>query len=724
MSTKPGMVMWARMFVSLLLVAFPAWAVASDPPKRVVLVGDSTMATRTGYGDAFCQLLQPGVSCVNLARGGRSSGSFRAEGLWDGMLTLLDGSKEVTAATLVLIQFGHNDQPGKPGRSTDLRTEFPVNIERYVDEVRRAGATPVLVTPLTRRTFREGVLQNDLAPWADAARRIASEKGVVLLDLNADSSSAVQKMGSAEADTFAEEPPRPKAPVNTDKSTAEPAGLPPSRFDHTHLGAKGASYFARMVAQELALAVPALAPQFQSNALQSLEPRRPQLSDGQAAQFTVQAVLAGANGKDKWLPLRDSLVTSVQSKLKPDYVVDRRAKPDNRRVFNTVQSAANRALVDSENGRVAKRRHIQVMPGVYEELLYIPATAPPLTIYSNDGDASHTVIRANLNAGTTGEDYGRRFGAGFDGMHAAIVAMYTSVKEKPVVGTPGSTIAWIRSPGFQARNITFENAWNRGEVKQETPIEITRQLVQTFNQALAVMIEGADKSQFENVRFLGLQDTLFLTTSQDAPHATVRSFFHRSYIEGDTDFIFGDATAYFYRSEIRSRGVHKNYSYVTAASTSIHTPYGFVFNESRFTHDGTPNALAGKFHLGRQWFRGQRCTPYSKVPDIAGYSCMPGDRDVQATDAAPQGTISTAVLESVGKVVIMNSHIGAHIDKARPWSDWNRIGARQYRPAQYDSNDFRDNLERAGIAPERAFGYGARPAPAQPYLAEFHSVDD
>jgi hypothetical protein len=49
----------------------------------VLLVGDSTMATRTGYGDALCSRLEPALTCVNLAHGGRSTQSYRAEGLWD-----------------------------------------------------------------------------------------------------------------------------------------------------------------------------------------------------------------------------------------------------------------------------------------------------------------------------------------------------------------------------------------------------------------------------------------------------------------------------------------------------------------------------------------------------------------------------------------------------------------------------------------------------------------
>jgi len=224
--------------VALAAALLPGLAPAAGAmPLRMILVGDSTMAARTGYGDALCRRLPPPAICLNLARGGRSSASYRAEGLWDDVQQRLhDGVPSV-----VLIQFGHNDQPGKPGRSTDLATEFPANLARYVVEAKALGATPVLLTPLTRRSFRDKVLNNDLRPWAEAARQVAAAQQVPLLDLNALSGAAVQAMGEAEADTLAEAPP----------------GQP--RFDHTHLGTKGACLFAQMVAQELARIVPALA---------------------------------------------------------------------------------------------------------------------------------------------------------------------------------------------------------------------------------------------------------------------------------------------------------------------------------------------------------------------------------------------------------------------------------------------------------------------------------
>lgn len=230
-----------------LLALAMAWAaaVAQAEPPALLLVGDSTMATRTGYGDALCQRLKPGLACLNLARGGRSTLSYRAEGLWDRALEQLRNSPPGVQAH-VLIQFGHNDQPGKPGRSTNLATEFGPNLARYVAEVRAAGGVPVLVTPLSRRVFRQGRLQDDLAPWAQATRAVAQASGADLIDLHAASSAALQALGEHEADLLAMAPP-PREGQAPDRA-----------FDHTHLGARGACVFAELMLRALARQVAAL----------------------------------------------------------------------------------------------------------------------------------------------------------------------------------------------------------------------------------------------------------------------------------------------------------------------------------------------------------------------------------------------------------------------------------------------------------------------------------
>ncbi len=259
--------------IACLPLLLPFAAAAQTVPEaprpiaasKIILVGDSTTAVVGGWGPSFCAYhVTSFAACVNLARGGRSSGSYRAEGSWN--LALAEMRTPGFKRTWVLIQFGHNDQPGKPGRSTDLITEFPQNIARYVDEVRAAGAIPVLVTPLTRRMFENGRLKNDLEPWAAAIRKVAADKQVPLLDLNAESAAAVQAMGETAADGFAQLPPGSQptgpsaaAPLATEVQV-KPMAQPRLSFDRTHLGTEGANYFAAMVTRELAEAVPEMRP--------------------------------------------------------------------------------------------------------------------------------------------------------------------------------------------------------------------------------------------------------------------------------------------------------------------------------------------------------------------------------------------------------------------------------------------------------------------------------
>src|ERR1043166_8708737 len=79
----------------------PATTATTAAVERIVLVGDSTIASRGGWGGAFAKLVVPGVECTNMGRGGRSSKSYRKEGHWKNVLE--------AKPTWVLIQFGHND---------------------------------------------------------------------------------------------------------------------------------------------------------------------------------------------------------------------------------------------------------------------------------------------------------------------------------------------------------------------------------------------------------------------------------------------------------------------------------------------------------------------------------------------------------------------------------------------------------------------------------------
>nr|WP_218892874.1 pectinesterase family protein [Duganella sp. 1224] len=441
---------------------------------------------------------------------------------------------------------------------------------------------------------------------------------------------------------------------------------------------------------------------------------RPQLSLDQARQFSYGEVLkyvgvAGKETVDPWDPLSDPLARGAA--FTPDYIVDKAAKADGVRIFNTVQEAVSRAVADSA-ARPAKRLYLLLKPGVYQELVYIPASAAPITMYGEGKDAAATRITAKLEASMTGAAYDALYRAQFARAAPAVQAMYATIKDRAQIGTFGTQTVWTQNAGFQARNLTFENAYNKdtGNARAEELPNINN----VHHQALALSVDSADKAQFENIRLIGFQDTLYLKSPQIG--STVRSFFNKSYIEGDVDFIFGDSTTYFYQTEIRTLG-DRGVSYTAAPNTYVKTRYGFVFDNCRFTHEGKKN---GDFYLLRQWFAGSRCTPYAPLP-IDGYSCAYG-----ATNAykAPTGTIARTSLEAVGKMVVLNSRIGAHINREHPWADWNKKGTISFRPAQYNSDDHWNNLVKAGIDPVRDLGYSKPPSPPDVFLGEFNNSDE
>lgn len=201
---------------------------------RIALAGDSTVTERQGWGTGFAVRLGPGTTLSNHARGGRSTRSFVDEGHW---AEVLDGHPDV-----VLIQFGHNDAPGKgPERENDAFSTYRENLARMIDEARDAGARPVLLTPLTRRYVDEaGCVRSDLGFYADSARTVAVERRVPLLDLHRLSVEAIDAMSPSEV-----------AALGVPKEDGT--------LDRTHLSPAGSALFGGLLAEELGRVVPDLA---------------------------------------------------------------------------------------------------------------------------------------------------------------------------------------------------------------------------------------------------------------------------------------------------------------------------------------------------------------------------------------------------------------------------------------------------------------------------------
>ena len=161
-------------------------------------------------------------------------------------------------------------------------------------------------------------------------------------------------------------------------------------------------------------------------------------------------------------------------------------------------------------------------------------------------------------------------------------ANLTGLDGKPI-GTFRTPSTVIDADDFTAENITFENS--AGPV----------------GQALAIRVDG-DRATFRKCRFVGWQDTLFLNRG--------RHYFEGCYIDGHVDFIFGGATAWFERCRIHCR----RDGYITAASTPVNAPHGFVFSHCRVT--GEPGV---KTYLGRPW-RAYSAVAYHRDRHVRGRS--------------------------------------------------------------------------------------------------------
>ena len=218
----------------------PARAAVRAPGTtlRIDLIGDSTQTNNAGYGRGFCANLTAEIDCINMAKGGASTKTFREQGLWERSLQ--------TKPDYMLIQFGHNDMESKDHnpRQTTM-AEYEANLRRYIEEARANNIKAILVTPLTRRYFEaDGKIHSDLTAHSDTMKRVAVEMKVPLIDLQHDSIAWLDGMGEKVGNT-----------VSITKKDDDGKTI----FDKTHLNWKGSYIFGRIVAVDMSKAAPELA---------------------------------------------------------------------------------------------------------------------------------------------------------------------------------------------------------------------------------------------------------------------------------------------------------------------------------------------------------------------------------------------------------------------------------------------------------------------------------
>lgn len=230
------------------------------------------------------------------------------------------------------------------------------------------------------------------------------------------------------------------------------------------------------------------------------------------------------------------LVWTPLRALEPE-VASLRVDQADPKAFHGIQAAVDAiALLKHAGGR---RLVIDVAPGLYAERVRIPRGVGPVLLRGAGPERTKVVLERNANDLEAGRP----------------------------IGTSESCVVRVDADDFEAQGLTIENASKK------------------TGQAVALRLEG-DRIVFRGCALLGRQDTLLVNRG--------RHLFERCAIAGTVDFIFGSATAFFDRCDIRVLGN----GYVAAPSTPAEQPFGLVFVDCDVGLQAAPEV---RTYLGRPW---------------------------------------------------------------------------------------------------------------------------
>lgn len=234
------------------------------------------------------------------------------------------------------------------------------------------------------------------------------------------------------------------------------------------------------------------------------------------------------------------------------------AKVDGVKTYPCVTDALN----DAPNHSIAPYL-ISIKPGRYYEKLVIDK--PFITLIGQD--RSRTILTFDIASDTPKPD-GTTFGT-FESASVSVLA-----------------------PNVCIENLTIENGFDYPANAAKAKDDPTR-----FANPQAVALktdQHSDRAVFRHLTLIGYQDTLYVNAG--------RSYLHQCSIAGHIDFIFGAGRAVFDDCDIISRdlGSSTDNGYITAASTLIDNPYGFLFIHCRLKKD-QPLLADNTVALGRPW---------------------------------------------------------------------------------------------------------------------------
>lgn len=215
-------------------------AMSADAQITIYIAGDSTAANKTadkrpetGWGEMLQQHFDPAkVKVVNEAKNGRSTKSFIDEGLWQ---SIIDRLKK---GDWVFIEFGHNDEKKDKPAIYASPDAYKANLVRFIKETRAKGATPVLLTPVSRRKFENGVPAKTHGEYPDAVKTVGKEQRVAVIDMESKSAAVQAKYGDEGS-----------RKLFLQLNPVENPNYPKGVEDNTHFNPKGADEMAKLAVE-------------------------------------------------------------------------------------------------------------------------------------------------------------------------------------------------------------------------------------------------------------------------------------------------------------------------------------------------------------------------------------------------------------------------------------------------------------------------------------------
>ena len=259
-----------KLLALLFLCASLFSAFKNDRKLHIFMIGDSTMANKDvsggkverGWGMMLRNFFSDDVVVDNHALNGRSSKSFISEGHWNEVIN------QVMPGDYVFIQFGHNDEKKDTARHTEPGSTFDENLRKFVRETRLKGGIPVLFNSVVRRNFAnsqtaveddgkhdnsskqlvEGdTLVDTHGAYLISPRNVAKEMDVPFIDANKITHELEQGLG-----------PEGSKGLHVWYKPGEVPSLPEGRQDNTHYNIYGAYTVAGLLADAVAMEIPAL----------------------------------------------------------------------------------------------------------------------------------------------------------------------------------------------------------------------------------------------------------------------------------------------------------------------------------------------------------------------------------------------------------------------------------------------------------------------------------